>query len=501
MAVIDMGSNSFRLVVFDYERGQRWHRTDEIREAVRVSEGLAAGGRLLPAPMDRARRTAGVFGAFCRASGIEDVVAVATSAIRDAENGTQLLAELQEALGFPVRIIDAKDEARYGYLAVANSTTIADGFGIDVGGGSVQVFELAGRALVRSDSWPLGAVRVSEGFLDGSRTSPKQIKALRRHVAATVRAPWFAAGSVARLAGIGGTVRNLASTAERRLGPLDLDVGGFVLTRDALGELVDELAALPVAKRASVPGIKPDRADVILGGAVVLDALMDQAGFDEIEVSEAGLREGIFFDRYLEDREPPLFPDVRRASVFNLAHLYQEDLAHPEHVAALALQLYDELGRAGLAPRDPADRELLWAACLLHDIGTAIHYDDHHKHSRYLILSAGLPGFPPREVALIAAIARWHRKGEPDPDELGPLARRGDARRLQLLCGIIRLAEQFERSRDGAVRELHLASANGVVRLQPVSARDASVAVWSARRTSGLLAEALGKRVEVADAA
>jgi exopolyphosphatase/guanosine-5'-triphosphate,3'-diphosphate pyrophosphatase len=500
-AVIDMGSNSFRLVVYGYEPGRYWQHVDEIREAVRVGQGMGDDAMLQPEPMERAVRTAKVFGAFCRAAEIEEVTTVATSAIRSARNGEELLARVRAESGLEARIVDDAEEARYGYIAIANSTTLEDGFGIDIGGGSVQAMRLEGRQMTASASWKLGAVRVSERFLPGDESGSKALKALRKHVKAEVEsADWFEAGpgDVPRAVGIGGTIRNLASAAERRAGLPETDAQGYLLRRDALEELIEELAALPPEKRGSVPGIKPDRGDVILGGAAVLAALMDRCGADALEATDAGLREGVFFERYLAPTDPPLFPDVRRSSVMNLAHRYHEDLRHPRHVARLSMEILDGLVAAGLADADPKDRELLWAACMLHDIGTTVDYDDHHKHSRYLILNARLPGFTPRELHLIALIARYHRKGDPDASELGQLAQDGDERRLALLAGTIRLAEQLERSRDQSVEAVHVSADNGNVRLDPEARDDASVAIWSARRNADLLERALDRTVAVA---
>src|SRR4051812_1955630 len=395
-AVIDMGSNSFRLVVYGYEPGRYWHLVDEIREAVRVGKGMGDDGMLQSEPMERAAGTARMFAAFCSASGIDDVTAVATSAIRDAGNGSDLLARIRDESGLEARVLSGEEEARYGYLAIANQTTLADGYGLDIGGGSVQIMRIDDRNLVKSGSWPLGAVRMSERFLPDEEASGKQIKALRKHVRSVLEdEDWIEPGDPARAAGIGGTIRNLASAGERRAGLPQTDGEGFELTRDALGDLIDELASMPASKRGGVPGIKPDRGDVILAGAVVLDELLERTGAKAAEATGAGLREGVFFERFLDDRDPPLVEDVRRASVLNLANIYQQDLRHPEHVARLSLEIYDGLDEAGLVSSERSDRELLWAACLLHDIGTAVDYDDHHKHSRYLILNAGLPGYSP----------------------------------------------------------------------------------------------------------
>jgi len=504
VAVIDMGSNSFRLVVFQYEPGGWWALADEIREPTRVSAGMGDEGVLQPEPMDRALRTAAVFSSFLEAAGVDRVEAVATSAIRDASNRDELLTAIRERTGLEVRVISGAEEAWYGYLAIANSTTVTEGFGIDIGGGSVQIMRIAGRRLAEAESVRLGAVRVSEAFLPGEEATPKQMKALRKHVARQLSEfEWWRAGPALRLAGLGGTVRNLAAAAQKRLDLPDVDVQGFPLTRAVLDELIGELASQPASKRGSVRGIKPDRSDVILGGALVLAGAMDQGGFSEVEVTEAGLREGIFFERLLEGRDPPLLYDVRRESVQNLAHRFRSDDAHVEHVARLSLQVFDELRRAGLHDLGAHDRELLWAASLLHDIGVTIDYDDHHRHSHYLILNSGLPGFTPRELELIALIARWHRKGEPDAGALGALERKGDAARLRVLCGIIRLAEQLERSRDRSVAAVTV-EGRKPVRLRAVTEgheADPSVALWAAQRSSRLLEEAIGAPLEVVSSA
>src|SRR4051812_21913924 len=495
IAVADLGSNSFRLVVYGHEPGRWWAHADEIREAVRISEGMGDDGMIRPEPMRRALRTVAVFDAFCRATHVEAIEAVATSAIRDAANRDELLEAIADRTELPVRVLSTADEARYGYIAIVNSTTLADGFGLDIGGGSVQAMRIEDRQLADHASWPMGAVRMSERFLPGDESGGKALKSLRKHVAKELAgADWLTGGG--RIVGIGGTIRNLAAAAERHAGVDHPDAQGYMLTRDALGELIDHLASMPAAKRGGVPGIKPDRGDVILGGASVLATVMDEGGFDELEVTEEGLREGVFFERIL-DADPPLLPDVRRASVENLASRYQDDLEHPRHVVELSEQILDGLASNGLFEPGDADRELLWAAGMLHDIGVAVDYDDHHKHSRYLILNAGLPGFTPREVELIALIARYHRKGEPDASELGPLARKGDDQLLELLAGIIRLTEQLERSRDGSVAEVRLSAPDGKVRLDATTTADASVAIWSARRNADLLESAIDHKLEI----
>jgi exopolyphosphatase/guanosine-5'-triphosphate,3'-diphosphate pyrophosphatase len=499
LAVIDLGSNSFRLVVFQYEPGGWWTLADEIREPVRVSAGMGDEGVLRRDPIERALTTAAVFASFLTASGVDRVDAVATSAIRDAPNRDELLDAIRERTGLTIRVISGAEEAWYGYLAIVNSTTLTDGFGIDIGGGSVQITRIADRRLLEAESVRLGAVRVSEAFLPDEDVTGKQMAKVRSHVAKTLNEFEWWGSDGGRLAAIGGTVRNLASAVQKRMDLPDVDEQGFVLTRDALEELIELLASKPAAERGAVRGIKPDRGDVILGGALVVAAAMEHGGFDELEVAEAGLREGVFFEHLLADRSPPLLDDVRRGAVLNLSRRFQTDPVHVEHVARLSLELFDSLRDAGLHQLGDADRELLWAAGLLHDVGMTVDYDDHHRHSHYLILHAGLPGFSPRELELVALIARYHRKGSPDAGELGALRRDDDADRLRLLCGIIRLAEQLERSRDQAVSSVRAERTKEGVTLEAVSrdGADPAVAVWAAQRSTPLLAEAIDAPVEV----
>src|SRR5829696_9150836 len=242
LAVIDMGSNSWRLVVFGYEPGTPWWSlVDEIREAVRIGAGMGASdngdGRELRADrVELALHTAAVYSAFCRATGIDQIEALATSAIRDAANGEELLADIERTTGLHARVISGEEEARYGWLAIANSTTIEDGFGLDIGGGSIQTLRLEGRRLAASRSLRLGAVRVSERFLPEEKATGKQIKALRAHAAAELEElGWWSGGG--RLLGIGGTIRNLAAAAMKRRRLPSIDVQGFALTREALEQL------------------------------------------------------------------------------------------------------------------------------------------------------------------------------------------------------------------------------------------------------------------------
>ena len=393
-------------------------------------------GVLQPEPMDRAIHTAAVFASFLEAQGVERVDAVATSAIRDAANRDELLAAIKERTGLEVRVISGAEEAWYGYLAIVNSTTLEDGFGIDVGGGSVQLMRIEGRRLREAESVRLGAVRVSEAFLPDEDASPKQIKALRKHVARTLSEFewWGQGGGEPRLAGLGGTIRNLAAAVQKRMELPDLDVQGFVLTREALEELIEQLAERPASKRGAVRGIKPDRGDVILGGALVVAAAMEHGGFDEIEVTEAGLREGVFFERLLEDRDPPLLDDVRRESVRTSPTASAPTTRTWSTWRASPSRCSTRSRDAGL--HDLASRGARAAVGRLH---AARHRrDDRLRRPPPPLPVPDLELRPARVLAVGAgadrAVARWHRKGQPDAARAGRARAQGRRRAAAACC-------------------------------------------------------------------
>jgi exopolyphosphatase/guanosine-5'-triphosphate,3'-diphosphate pyrophosphatase len=460
--------------------------TDEIYETVRIGAGLAETGRLSEEAMERGLETLAVFERFCAAHGLppECVHAVATSAIRDASNGEYFLSAARAATGLQIEIISEEDEARFGYVAAINYSTLTDGVVLEIGGGSIQLIEVADRRARSLRSFPLGAVRLTEQFLPGPGPArKKELQRLRAHVRELL-SELESLGAGDRIVGMGGAARNLAAAAQRLAGQPDIGgVQGFVITRETLAELVAQLASLPVSERGGLAGIKVGRGDIILAAAVAIETVLEVGGFAGLEVTEASLRDGVFLARELLSAEPePLFADVREAAVRNLTIQYESDLPHVEHVATLSLQMFDSLAAGGLFEPRPGERELLWAAAMLHDVGMTISYDDHHKHSHYLIVSAELPGFDPRERALIAQISRYHRKGAPKLGEIAALTQKGDEQLLDRCAVVLRLAEHLERGRDQSVREARLRANGHGVDLHLEAGGDLTLPRWSVER-------------------
>jgi exopolyphosphatase / guanosine-5'-triphosphate,3'-diphosphate pyrophosphatase len=500
LAVIDMGSNTFRLVVFRYRPGGAFRLVDELRDAVRLSAGAGAGG-ITAAAVERAGHTAQLYAAFCAAGHIDEVDAVTTSAARDAANRGQVLSALTAGGRLPVRVLSEREEARYGYLGAANSTTLTDGWVLDLGGGSVQATEVTDRRMGRSASRPLGAVRMTEAFLSDDDDAPARgrLKALRKHAQRSLDETGWIGDAGPRVIGVGGTVRTLARMAQKaERYPLD-ELHGYLLRRDALREVAERMAELPPAGRGALPGLKADRADITLAGAIVIGAAMDLAGADRIEICGQGLREGVFYERLLAGRrDEPLIDDVRRHSVLNLMDAYRCDLDHCLHVADLALSLYDQMAALHLFATDPGEREILWAAAMLHDAGVSVDYNDHHKHGYYLVLNSGLPGYRHDEIALVALLVRSHRKGLASSAPLEGILPADGRERLNRLAACLRLAEQIAQSR-GAIA-VRLTDDGDCLHASVVDRGDPAVAVWSAGRESPALQRGVGRRLRVSAA-
>jgi exopolyphosphatase / guanosine-5'-triphosphate,3'-diphosphate pyrophosphatase len=494
IAIIDVGSNTAKLIALEYQPGHAWRRLDELRSVVRLSSGLVEGGRLQPKPFARGLAALRTFASYATAAGVDDVVATATSAVRDAANGPDFVAAVRE-LGLELRILDGEEEARIGSLAVANGLDVREAVTFDLGGGSFQLAELEDRRWRRGHSWPLGAVVAQERFLRSDPPKTKAVKALRAAARNAAAGWWRRDGPPAAFVGLGGTIRNLASVHQKRSGyPLDL-LHGYRVPAAALASLADDLLALPASGRGDLPGLNRDRADIIAAGAVVVAEVVAALGADEVVVSGQGLREGLFYPYLLPNAPDHLLDDVRTFSVLNLMRQYHDEAAHNGHVRALALELFD-----GLRPWHPygaTERELLGHAAWIHDIGMAVDYDRHEHHGMALTLGRALPGFSHREQLLLALLVRYHRKGTPAANGYDTVLQPADLERLRLLAGVLRLAEYLERGKAQRVTGVDVRGDGTDVVVSARSEGDVHVEIEAAGLRRDLLAQALGRPLRV----
>jgi exopolyphosphatase / guanosine-5'-triphosphate,3'-diphosphate pyrophosphatase len=498
IGIIDLGSNTSRLIVMAYIPGYAFRLIDEVSAAVRLAEGIGRDRRLRAGPIRRAVEALAMFSDLCEATGVEKVVAVGTSAIREAANQHEFWAALRAATTLDLQIISTDDEAYFGYLGAINALPITDGFTFDTGGGSTQVVEVRGRRRVHSASAQAGVLRFSEKYIKSDPVNRTDLRKLRS-AASEVFTPleWLTAQPGDRLGGVGGTVRQLARIDQKQRNyPLDR-VHGYALRREAIEQIIEELARRDRRGRLQLPGLKADRVDVTLAGAVIIAELMQHVGLSELLVSGQGVREGLFYQHFIGGN-PALCLDQRSFSVSNIARLTHYEAGHSEQVRVLALSLFDQL--QVLHGYGAWERDLLGHAATLHDIGISVGYYDHHKHGEYLIYNSTLLGFSHRETVIIASLVRNHRKGSSGAGAYATILAAGDEQRIELLSGLLRVAEYLERGKSRRVTALHVTLGERIV-IDVSSDHGAELEIWEAGRRSNLLARCLGREIVIQAAA
>jgi exopolyphosphatase/guanosine-5'-triphosphate,3'-diphosphate pyrophosphatase len=503
IAAIDIGSNSIRQIVADVSAGGGIQVVDEMKAAPRLAAGLVDTGILDEAAMDRAIEDIVRMATLARQLGAQRIEAVATSAVRDAANGTAFVHRVHSQTGLHVRVLDGDEEARLSFRSALAHFELGSGRAVvaDIGGGSLELVLSVDGVIDRINSLPLGAVRLSERFLPDGSTKPKALRALRREVRAQLRPhlpvrDWRGA----TLIGSGGTFTNLAGLYLTRQGIFTArSVHAARVPRGDVEHLLEMLHAMEPAERRNVQGLNPDRADIIVAGLAVVAEVMARLESRDVQVSRYGLREGLLLEAA---RVRPVIADpgeARERSVRELAARCHYEVPHSTNVQRLALRLFDSLGpRLGAST---AERQLLADAALLHDVGYHISYDRHHKHSYHIIVHAELLGIQPADQVVIANVARYHRGAPPKKKHrnFGALDRELRAR-VQRLSAILRIADGFDRGHTGAVKNLRLRWLQRAIRITPEpSDQRASLRLecWGAHRKSALLAKVAGVPVEI----
>lgn len=490
LGILDLGSNTARLVVYNMERGRWFRLMGQIREPVRLGEGLGATGRLADAAMERTEAAVALFVDYAGNMDIQQLAVLGTSALRDADNGPAFLSRI-ESLGLEVQVLEGEEEARRGVLAVSNSFDLQDAWVVDLGGGSAQLSRMAARRFATGQAHPLGAVRLTEAYLLSDPPTSDEIRSLEAHVERHLsdQAAEIAADD-APLVVMGGTIRNLARVAQKREQyPLSDRLHGYFLRAEMLEELTEELAGRSVVERQLVPGIRADRADIVVAGALVFRWLLRRSGREGLWISGYGLREGELFRHFLEP--PHLLKDIRSFSVANLLAHYARADRSTATVKHLAVQLL--AGLVSLHGLGEREADLLHVAADLQDLGLAVSYYRQGRHAEYLVSAAQLNGFSHREQALIARMVRFHSKGEPT---LGPLANcceSADARVLEVLVSCLRLAERLDRPRGSRVRDLEVILTEDAVKVRLFADEGAVIEQRQVGSASQLLERIFGR--------
>src|SRR5262247_2811172 len=505
IAAIDIGTNSVHMIVVRVRPDLSFEVTDREKAMVRLGAGGLDGRALTPEAMNSALQALSKFKRIADSHQVDEIVAAATSATREARNGGEFLARLERDTGIRPRVISGAEEARLIHQAAVYGVDVGGGraVAIDIGGGSVEITLGTATSIQAARSFKIGVIRLTERFVQSDPLSGRDEHRLTKHILSEIGRYCDQITSIGfdRVIGTSGTILSLgtvAATAARGGPPPELR--NLRIPAKQIRRLRKEIVGLDAEQRLTVPGLDPRRADLVVGGAVLLDTILRRLGAEDLTLCDLALREGLVLD-YIRRNSRTIaqvdkIPDVRRRSALELGERCNYYAEHAQQVVRLALALFDQTRAIhGLTDRE---REWLEYASLMHDIGGHISFSGHHKHSYYLIKNGDLRGFHPDEIEVMALVARYHRRGTPKRShpqyaELPTTLRRT----VRTLASILRVAESLDRSHAQPLSGLEVHDRGEDIVIQLHSGGDAELEVWATARHLEPFQQVVGKPVRL----
>ena len=504
LAAIDIGTNSVHMIVVRVRPDFSFEVIDREKEMVRLGAGGLDGKKLTHEAMTSALQALSKFERLATSHRVDAILAAATSATREAENGGEFLKAIERTTGIRPRVITGTEEARLIHMAaVYGVDTPKSTVAIDIGGGSVEITRGVGPQVQFARSFKIGVIRLTERFVSSDPLNRRDERKLTKHIGAQVDQylRHVVHAGFDRVIGTSGTILSIGTVATAiDRGSVPAETRNLRVPAKSIRRFRKLATTLDLQERLHLPGLDPRRADLTVAGAVLLDTILRKLGVSEITLCDLALREGLVLD-YIHRHRSEItrverYPDVRRRSAIELAERCNWEAEHSKRVTRLALSLFDQT----MSMHNLGDREREWLeyAALLHDIGNHISYEKHHRHSYYLIKNGDLRGFEPEEIEIIALVARYHRRALPARKHLGvsDLPRKLQ-KTLGVLAAFLRTAESLDRSRNGVIKKVDVHERMGTVRLDVFGAGDSELEVWAATRQLPALEKALGRPAKI----
>ena len=407
IAIIDIGSNSARLVISHIYKNGAYNMVYNQKEALRLSQKVDGQNLLTEEAVTSTLDTMRSFAHMCKIYQADKTIAVATAAIRNASNGPELVAKVAEQTGIQLHIISGKTEAYISYLGVINTLDVKNGIIFDLGGGSTELILFKNRKILESISLPLGAVNTTGMFNTRNEMPPNVYNDLNAFVMSRLaQYPWLKQSNLP-LIGVGGTARTVAKIIQRAKKYPATKIHNYSYPIQTFRSFFNKLCLTNLEQRKKISGLSTERSDIILAGSSIISCLLEATGAKKLITSGCGLREGLFYDYYSKSNNAPLIAkNILERSRENTLRLFESDTAHARHITKLALAMFD--GWMELHKVRKSNRRLLETAALLHDIGITINFYSHARHSAYMIQNAKLFGLTHKEQIITSAIAGWH---------------------------------------------------------------------------------------------
>lgn len=500
IAVIDLGSNTARLVMADVMPSGHFVVVDELKETVRLGQDMERDGFLKPARVAQAVKTLKMFRKLCDSNKVDKVYAMATNAVRRAKNQKSFLEEINSVCGFKFKVLTEEEEAIHIYQGVVNSLDIPKAVIVDISGSSTQLIHYNRRNVLNRENLPFGTITLSDLFNDPNVAPQEQAKSIESFVTEQFsRIGWLKELEPdVQFIGVGGSFRNLAKICKKiKRYPLDM-VHNFNVTATDFNSVYDMVKVLDADKRTRIKGLSVERADIFVSALASIKGFFTFTGFENLTISGAGIREGIMFNHAVPTTVEKPITDVTGHSLMTKMLYYDVNVPHAEHVCNLAIQLYKQLRVLHKLPRQYV--KVLRIASLLHDSGLRIKYYDHHKHSFYFIINSNLYGVSHRDLVLSAFVAQGHRHDEfniAEWNKYKDIVREEDLVAVMKLSVILRIAESLDRSMSGSVKTLNCDVLGDSVIMKTEVEGDCSLEIKDALTAGADFARAYKKNLEI----
>ena len=499
IGIIDLGSNTARLVIVDMFADGHFMVVDELKESVRLGQDMDRDGFLKPQRIAETVKTLKMFKKLCDASGVDRIIAVGTAAVRRAKNQRSFLDEIQVSCNITIRVLSEEEEAVLVYRGVINTMDIPKGIILEIGGGSTKIIYYNRRNLLNFASLPFGAVTLTDLF--SSDATPEEATA---HIEEFFteqlkKLPWLSeVDPEAQMIGVGGSFRNLFKI-NRLMNKYPLDTPhNYRMATDDFDKIYGTLRALDVDKRKKIKGLSPKRADIMPSAMAIVKAFVSYMNIDNFAIGGYGLREGIMVNQALPITTEKPISDVLSYSLEKVVRYTGCDVKHVEHVMQLSIQLFKQLRVLHKFSRQYL--KVLKIAASLHDCGQRMRYYNHAKHSWYTILNAQISGATHREIVLAAFVAGCHNREDIPAGEwmkYKDLLMEEDLDAVKKLGVLLRIAESLDRTHCGMVTGINCDVLGDSVIMKTEVAGDASLEIRDASSANPEFKRAFRKNLEI----
>jgi exopolyphosphatase/guanosine-5'-triphosphate,3'-diphosphate pyrophosphatase len=481
IGIIDIGSNSVRMVISEIYPDGSFKILDDLKESVRLAADMIDGNKLNEERINLALQTLKTFKTFSDAVHVDEIFAIATEAVRKSKNKDTFLALVERETGIKIKILTGDEEAYYDYFGVVNSMYVDNSLIVDIGGSSTELAWVQDNKLIKCTSLPIGAVNLTQQFNLHDIISPEREDALEEYLNDTFKSiPWLFETSFNSIIGIGGTARNIGKI-DRKNKRCTLDVHhNYEMNDHDVHSIYNSLNSKNLNQRKKIDGLSKDRADLIVGPTCAITALLRLTKTSKFIVSGKGLREGIVYE-YITKNFAPI-DDVLDFSIRSVMLSHNLNIEHAENVYRLTSLMLSSL--KPLHNLDKSFDKIIKTACMLHDCGLSIRYYDHHKHSFYMILNSEVNGLSHKELIMSAYVAAYHRNNEFEVNifQFSGIMNRLDLQNVEKIGAFLRIAESLDKSMSGSVKDIKCSITQDVVTIEVISENNIDLEISEAKK-------------------